>query len=34
MPNEQHTIDLLSKLIFINEQGVEMLPTPDHIEKC
>ena len=33
MPNEQHTIDLLSKLIFINEQGVEMLPTPEHIEK-
>ena len=33
MPKEQHTIDLLSKLIFINEQGVEMLPAPEHIEK-
>jgi len=33
MPNEQHTINLLKKLIFINEQGVEILPTNKHIEK-
>ena len=33
MQNEQHTIDLLSKLIFINEQGIEIIPTKEHIEK-
>ena len=33
MPNEQQTIDSLSKLIFINEQGFEIVPTQEHIEK-
>lgn len=33
MFNEQHTIGLLRKLVFINEQGVELIPTEEHIEK-
>jgi len=33
MSNEQHTMDLLSKLIFINEQGIELIPTKEHIDK-
>lgn len=32
MPNEQYTIGLLSKLVFINDHGVELLPTKEHIE--
>ena len=32
MPTVQHTIDLLSKLVFISEQGVEIIPTKEHIE--
>jgi len=33
MSNEQHTINLLKKLIFINKQGDELLPSKEHIEK-
>ena len=33
MQNEQHTLNLLKKLIFINEQGDELSPTDEHIEK-
>ncbi len=33
MPNKQHTLNLLKKLIFINEQGDELSPTKEHIEK-
>jgi hypothetical protein len=30
--NELHTIALLKKLIFINTQGAELLPSKEHIE--
>jgi len=33
MSNVQHTIELLSKLIFIDDQGVEHYPTEEQIEK-
>ena len=33
MSNVQHTRDLLSKLVFINEQGNELIPTKVQIEK-
>jgi len=33
MFNEKHTISLLEKLVFINEQGIEQIPTVEHIEK-
>ena len=33
MGNEEHTTALLSKLIFINEQGDELVPTKEHIAK-
>jgi len=33
MFNEKHTINLLEKLVFINEQGNELIPTKEHIEK-
>jgi len=33
MSNVQHTIDLLSKLVFIDEQGNALIPTKLQIEK-
>lgn len=33
MPNEKHTLALLRELVFINEQGEELIPTTEHIEK-
>jgi len=33
MPNEQHTLNLLKTLVFIDAQGNELLPTQEHIEK-
>jgi len=33
MPNEQQTLNLLKKLVFIDTQGNELLPTQEHIEK-
>jgi len=33
MPNEQHTINLLKELIFIDNEGNELMPTQEHIEK-
>jgi len=33
MSNEQHTVDLLKELIFIDNEGNELVPTPEHIEK-
>ncbi|MDQ7046897.1 MAG: hypothetical protein Q9M39_04495 [Sulfurovum sp.] len=33
MKNEQHTIQLLSALIFIDDKGAETIPTQEHIEK-
>jgi len=33
MSNEQHTLNLLKKLVFVDTQGNELLPTEEHIEK-
>jgi len=33
MSNEQHTINLLKELTFIDNEGNELVPTPKHIEK-
>lgn len=33
MLNEKHTRELLKKLVFINEEGVELVPTKEHLEK-
>jgi len=32
MPNEQHTINLLKELIFIDNEGNELMPTQEQIE--
>lgn len=32
MSNEHYTRELLSKLVFIDDQGVELFPTKEHIE--